>query len=89
MHVRLRSLGQGQVHVGPIPWEVLPQHPSLKTLMCVLPDQPIIEKRYRGSNLLGCQSTGKKHINDPTGMERSISTHRENNKNIQVENYVR
>jgi hypothetical protein len=25
MHGRLRSLGQGQVHVGPIPWEVLPQ----------------------------------------------------------------
>jgi hypothetical protein len=23
MHGRLRSLGQGQVHVGPIPWEVL------------------------------------------------------------------
>jgi hypothetical protein len=27
MHGRLRSLGQGQVHVGPIPWEVLPQSP--------------------------------------------------------------
>jgi hypothetical protein len=25
MHGRLRSLGQGQVHVGLIPWEVLPQ----------------------------------------------------------------
>ena len=25
MHIRLRSLGQGQVHVGPITWEVLPQ----------------------------------------------------------------
>jgi hypothetical protein len=25
MHDRLRSLGQGQVHVGPITWEVLPQ----------------------------------------------------------------
>jgi hypothetical protein len=24
-HSRLRSLGQGQVHVGPITWEVLPQ----------------------------------------------------------------
>jgi hypothetical protein len=26
MHSRLRSLGQGQVHVGPITWEVLPQY---------------------------------------------------------------
>jgi hypothetical protein len=25
MHSRLWSLGQGQVHVGPITWEVLPQ----------------------------------------------------------------
>jgi hypothetical protein len=25
MHGRLRSLRQGQVHVGPITWEVLPQ----------------------------------------------------------------
>jgi hypothetical protein len=25
MHSRLRSLRQGQVHVGPITWEVLPQ----------------------------------------------------------------
>jgi hypothetical protein len=25
MHNRLRPLGQGQVHVGPITWEVLPQ----------------------------------------------------------------
>jgi hypothetical protein len=25
MHSRLRSLGQGQVHVDPITWEVLPQ----------------------------------------------------------------
>jgi hypothetical protein len=25
MHSRLRSLTQGQVHVGPITWEVLPQ----------------------------------------------------------------
>jgi hypothetical protein len=24
MHSRLRSLGQGQVHVGPITWEILP-----------------------------------------------------------------
>jgi hypothetical protein len=28
MHSRLRSLGQGQVHVGPITWEVLPQQKS-------------------------------------------------------------
>jgi hypothetical protein len=27
MHSRLRSLRQGQVHVGPITWEVLPQTP--------------------------------------------------------------
>ena len=26
MHSRLRSLRQGQVHVGPITWEVLPHH---------------------------------------------------------------
>jgi hypothetical protein len=25
MHSRLRSLRQGEVHVGPITWEVLPQ----------------------------------------------------------------
>jgi hypothetical protein len=25
MHSRVRSLRQGQVHVGPITWEVLPQ----------------------------------------------------------------
>jgi hypothetical protein len=25
MHSRMRSLGQAQVHVGPITWEVLPQ----------------------------------------------------------------
>jgi hypothetical protein len=28
MHSRLRSLRQGQVHVGPITWEVLPQKAS-------------------------------------------------------------
>jgi hypothetical protein len=28
MHSRLRSLRQGQVHVGPIAWEVLPQVPG-------------------------------------------------------------
>jgi hypothetical protein len=28
MHSSLRSLRQGQVHVGPITWEVLPQEPS-------------------------------------------------------------
>jgi hypothetical protein len=28
MHSRLRSVRQGQVHVGPITWEVLPQQPS-------------------------------------------------------------
>jgi hypothetical protein len=31
MHGHLRSLGQGQVHVGPIPWEVLPQRVCLLT----------------------------------------------------------
>jgi hypothetical protein len=30
MHNRLRSLRQGQVHVGPITWEVLPQPDSLE-----------------------------------------------------------
>jgi hypothetical protein len=30
MHSRLRSLRQGQVHVGPITWEVLPHQASLK-----------------------------------------------------------
>jgi hypothetical protein len=36
MHGCLRSLGQGQVHVGPITWEVLPQLPpsSVKTRAC-------------------------------------------------------
>jgi hypothetical protein len=28
MHSRLRSLRQGQVHVGPITWEVLPHDPG-------------------------------------------------------------
>jgi hypothetical protein len=31
MHSHLRSLRQGQVHVGPITWEVLPQLWSLFT----------------------------------------------------------
>jgi hypothetical protein len=30
MHSRLRSLRQGQVHVGPITWEVLPHHLRVK-----------------------------------------------------------
>jgi hypothetical protein len=30
MHSSLRSLRQEQVHVGPITWEVLPQHSSLR-----------------------------------------------------------
>jgi hypothetical protein len=30
MHSCVRSLRQGQVHVGPITWEVLPQHPIQK-----------------------------------------------------------
>jgi hypothetical protein len=32
MHSRLRSLGQGQVHVGPITWEVLPHDPPCEGL---------------------------------------------------------
>jgi hypothetical protein len=32
MHSRLRSLRQGQVHVGPITWEVLPHHGTPKLL---------------------------------------------------------
>jgi hypothetical protein len=32
MHTRLRSLRQGQVHVGPITWEVLRQSKSFQTL---------------------------------------------------------
>jgi hypothetical protein len=32
MHSRLRSLRQGQVHVGPITWVVLPQIPKLSLL---------------------------------------------------------
>jgi hypothetical protein len=55
------------------------RHPLLKTLMCVLPAQPIIEKRYWGSNLLGLSIHTKNTSSDPTGMERSISTHWENN----------
>jgi hypothetical protein len=35
MHSRMRSLGQGQVHVGPITWEVLPHQ-----LGCVSPLRP-------------------------------------------------
>jgi hypothetical protein len=31
MHSHLRSLRQGQVHVGPITWEVLPQFSKLET----------------------------------------------------------
>jgi hypothetical protein len=32
MNSRLRSLRQGQVHVGPITWEVLPQPASLRVI---------------------------------------------------------
>jgi hypothetical protein len=31
MHSRLRSLRRGQVHVGPITWEVLPHIPHIST----------------------------------------------------------
>jgi hypothetical protein len=34
MHSRLRSLGQRQVRVGPITWEVLPQQTSPLTSYC-------------------------------------------------------
>jgi hypothetical protein len=34
MHSRLRSLRQGQVHVGPITWEVLPQLMCAKKIVC-------------------------------------------------------
>jgi hypothetical protein len=39
MHSRLRSLRQGQVHVGPITWEVLPYtfHHHTKPTQKVLP----------------------------------------------------
>jgi hypothetical protein len=35
MHSRLRSLRQGQEHVGPITWEVLP-HPSIASILSIL-----------------------------------------------------
>jgi hypothetical protein len=38
VHSRLRSLRQGQVHVGPITWEVLPQNlPTSTTPLLPLP----------------------------------------------------
>jgi hypothetical protein len=43
MHSRLRSLRQGQVHVGPITWEVLPQYTGSKlvnTLICFVIKSP-------------------------------------------------
>jgi hypothetical protein len=39
MHSRLRSLRQGQVHVGPITWEILPHKPSWMALV-FLPRHP-------------------------------------------------
>jgi hypothetical protein len=33
MHSCLRSLRQGQVHVGPITWEVLPQMPKREKVL--------------------------------------------------------
>jgi hypothetical protein len=47
MHSSLRSLTQGQVHVGPITWEVLPQKPSRASPSvweCVFPPSGICEK---------------------------------------------
>jgi hypothetical protein len=41
MHSHLRSLRQGQVHVGPITWEVLPQ-PSSSLLLSSLGDGILI-----------------------------------------------
>jgi hypothetical protein len=41
MHSRLRSLGQGQVHVGPITWEVLPHRLTRATRS--RHQQPIVE----------------------------------------------
>jgi hypothetical protein len=38
MHSRLRSLRQGQVHVGPITWEVLPQPALLRLVHAALLD---------------------------------------------------
>jgi hypothetical protein len=35
MHSRLRSLRQGQVHVGPITWEVLRQTPPQNLLITI------------------------------------------------------
>jgi hypothetical protein len=34
MHSRLRSLRQGQVHVGPITWEILPHAPDASRKAC-------------------------------------------------------
>jgi hypothetical protein len=55
MHGRLRSLGQGQVHVGPITWEVLP-HPPLpqRTTSWTVP--PYGRRRGRSR---GCGQRGK------------------------------
>ena len=36
MHSRLRSLRQGQVHVGPITWEVLPHRLARQPTRCCL-----------------------------------------------------
>jgi hypothetical protein len=34
MHSRLRYVRQGQVHVGPITWKVLPQRVCISTHLC-------------------------------------------------------
>jgi hypothetical protein len=51
MHGRLSSLRQGQVHVGPIPWEVLPQREGISNdCMLLLIGRAAIEAKRRFAN---------------------------------------
>jgi hypothetical protein len=46
MHGCLRSLGQGQVHVGPITWEVLPhERPHASASPVLFPARATLSKR--------------------------------------------
>jgi hypothetical protein len=55
MHNRLRSLRQGQVHVGPITWEVLPQksRPTSNST------------KERGPNASRCQRKSEREVSSP------------------------
>jgi hypothetical protein len=70
LHSSLRSLRQGQVHVGPITWEVLPQvsRTTISHKMCL---QQAQEMRMRGERKTKFMSTSTNLT--PKGLLQSIS----------------